>query len=230
MFRVKLRWGHAITLQAQVSKTYHPTLRETCLLTFASYVAPASEAGIYNVRHVYKLTATNTTVITGGGIRLHNNTMDKCCFLNTRSMKHLIENISLNAYIVFPYVESWKYHNYKYYAFWGWNQQSGARKNTWSPPFFPTHLNKASSLVKKRIIALTYLKIRSWRIIQFALFKGTGGSSSCRRHSHRSWLVITLEGVYFSNVQSKTSEILPKNVENAKQINVRMKTGRRRRN
>lgn len=67
-------------LQAQVSKTYHPTLRETCLLTFASYVAPASEAGIYNVRHVYKLTATNTTVITGGGIGLHNQTMDKCYF------------------------------------------------------------------------------------------------------------------------------------------------------
>ena len=63
---------------AQVCKTYHPTLRETCLLTFASYVVPASEAGIYKVRHVYKLTATNTTTITGGEIGLHNKTMDKC--------------------------------------------------------------------------------------------------------------------------------------------------------
>ena len=70
-----------MTLQAQVPKTYHPTLRETCLLTFASCVVPASEADIYDVRHVYKLTATNTTIITGGGIGPHNKRMDNCYFL-----------------------------------------------------------------------------------------------------------------------------------------------------
>ena len=205
-------------------------MRETCLLTFASYVAPASEAGIYNVRHVYKLTATNTTVITGGGIGLHNNTMDKCCFLNTRSIKHLIENISLNAYIVFPYVESWKISQLQVLCILRVESTIWSKKKHVKPAIFSNALKQSYQFGKKRTIALTYLKIRSWRIIQFALFKGTGGSSSCRRHSHRSWLVITLEGVYFSKVQSKTSEILPKNVENAKQINVRVKTGRRRRN
>lgn len=204
-------------------------MRETCLLTLASYVAPASEADIYNVRHVYKLTATNTTIITWGGIGLQNKTIDKFYFLNTQSIKKFTQKYFTNW--IHRISMLWILENITTTCnlyFEGGTKNLEQEKTRTARHFFPVHLNRGKK--RNRKIVLTFLKTRSWRIVQFALFNGTGGGSLCRRHSHRTWQVIALKGLYFSILQSKTKEILQKNVDNAKQINLRLKTGSRRQN